>query len=224
MVNKGKMWSPGTCREPVMGGSRQLCHPHGRDWGRGRFRLRARTLADPEDGGGPPSLDTASHLPEPKQTTEDCAVVSSERVQTRCHTHGRAHAHTWHTSIHHTRQATHAQHMQVHAHVYTRVHAACHTCVHTSYTMHTHADARSHMHTSHADTHHTCMHGPRGLSEASLLVHASGVFRLKANQTGKALYGCNPRAEGGRAPDFRDSERPQAAGPGQEAERASHME
>lgn len=58
------------------------------------------------------------------------------------------------------------------------------------------------MHTSHADTHHTCMHGPRGLSEASLLVHASGVFRLKANQTGKALCSCNPRAKGGRAPGF----------------------
>lgn len=51
-VNKGETWPPRTCREPVMGASRQLCRPHRGDWGRGCFRLRARTLADPEGGGG----------------------------------------------------------------------------------------------------------------------------------------------------------------------------
>ena len=31
-VNKGETWPPRTCREPVMGASRQLCRPHGGDW------------------------------------------------------------------------------------------------------------------------------------------------------------------------------------------------
>lgn len=171
-----------------MGASRQLCRPHRGDWGRGRFRLRARTLADPEGGGGPPTLDTGNHLPEPKRTTEHCAVVSSERVQTRAHTRtpGTRASHTSYRTCNTRAQDTHVPHA-----------SAC-TCVHMraphAHTPHT---QRTRMHTPHADAHHTRMRGPRGLSEATLPAHASGVFRLKANQTGRALCSCDPWAKGG---------------------------
>ena len=143
------------------GGSQQLCRPHGRDWGRGRSGSEPGPLLTQKMAGvHPPWTQGATCLSPsvPLKAVLRCPVNACRHGVT----HTGAQAHTWHRSIHHTRQATRARHMQVHAHVYTRVHAACHTCEHTSYTMHTHADARSHMHTSHADTHHTCMHGPRG--------------------------------------------------------------
>ena len=144
-VNKGETWPPRTCREPVMGASRQLCRPHGGDWGWGCFRLRARTLADPEGGGVHPLWTQGATCLSPSRPLRT-ALWSP--VNACRHGHTCAHlAHKHHTYITPDMQhmhMTHTRHMQVHACVHTRAHHMPH-----AYTPHTQC---TRMHTSHADT------------------------------------------------------------------------
>ena len=149
--------------------------------------------------------------------------MSSERVQTRCHTHRRTRTHLAQKHTSHQTGNTRTAHASACTCVHTRARRMPHLRTHLIHNAHACRRTLSHAHITRRHTPHMHARAP-GLSEASLLVHSSGMFRLKVDQTGKALCGCNPWAKGGRAPDFRDSERPQAAGPGQEAERASHTE
>ena len=172
-----------------MGESRLLCRPHGADWGPGCFRLRARTLADPEGGGVHPLWTQGATCLSPSGPLRTAlwSPVSARRHGHTCahlaHTHHTHHLDMQHMHTGHTPRAT--------ACMCTRM---CTPHATLAYTPHTQC---TRMHTSHADTHHTRMRGLWGLAEATLLVHASGVFRLKADQTGRALCSCDPRAKGG---------------------------
>lgn len=189
----------------------------------GMFRLRARTLADPEDGGGPPSLDTGSHLPEPKRTTEGCTAASSERVKTRCHT--QAHTHTPGSEAYITPDRQHAHgtckcmHMCTHA---CTPHATLAYTPHTQCTrMQTHALTCTH----HTQTHttHACT-GPGGCPRPLSRFMLPACSGLRPTRQARPCVAATRGPKEAGPPDFRESEKPQAAGQGQEAERASHTE
>ena len=189
-----------------------------------------------QEVGCPPSLDTGSHLHEPKGPLRT-ALWSPVNVCTHHTGHTcvgtRIHLAPKHRSHHTCDTCAHrmcTRHTQVHANAHTHVHAmthmhiACHTCVHVSRTEHMHANESTHMHTSHTGTHttHTCTRPVCCLRLLSLFtpLACSG---LRLDRRGLSLL-CDPRAKGGRAPGFQRQLKAPLGGPGWEVDRAGHME